>query len=543
MLLSDDHLRDSMSTTEVIRHLANNGTTDIASDVISTETTEVWRTLMAVYLGAILFLSLTFNGTLCLLFYKKTHLLSVSNCFVLNLIHLEYSGTWCQVQGFLFTVLVVTQQLALLTISLDRNYAIMNSLRYPNVFTQSLCLGLVFLSWLFGIVISIPPVLDSGLGQYKFHKNHFICSLDWSYNTNYLVVFSVLSFGLPIFAQSICYVRIFLAAVGHNKRSAKVTPWVSQTNTRTNIESEQSSSSTEYSEAANGSMECKAVRTILIIGAAFLICWVPYFVECFETMNGAITDSNFSAAAICFLFSSGILNPLIYAYMNRITRREIGRFVCGSSSQRDSDDFVSTSMSTHTSVWDIQNRNRPRSLAATNDMATIHEHPEESVVQLDDKNPSVQIPTPVKETRSPGGKSVKQCEKIFVKTESARTLNSTEIIVEPMQEGCDVVKQKSVEQNTSNTVENAKKISDKIQDNSHWSVIKSEKFKEERRRSSYSKEQADGYFSKGKRRRKRDCGSFLYFEHEAEIRSRKTRPDRISVDHVQSISVGKFPNL
>ncbi|KAH3827105.1 hypothetical protein DPMN_129034 [Dreissena polymorpha] len=60
--------------------------TSTPGDALTIETTEVWRTLMAVYLGAILFLSLTFNGTLCMLFYKKTHLLSVSNCFVLNLI-------------------------------------------------------------------------------------------------------------------------------------------------------------------------------------------------------------------------------------------------------------------------------------------------------------------------------------------------------------------------------------------------------------------------------------------------------------------------
>lgn len=57
----------------------------VADYVTVPPSSDIWRTLMAVYLGAILFLSLTFNGTLCLLFYKKTHLLSISNCFVLNL--------------------------------------------------------------------------------------------------------------------------------------------------------------------------------------------------------------------------------------------------------------------------------------------------------------------------------------------------------------------------------------------------------------------------------------------------------------------------
>ena len=46
---------------------------------------EVWSTLMAIYLGTVILLSLLLNGTLCLVFYKKQHLLSISNCFVLNL--------------------------------------------------------------------------------------------------------------------------------------------------------------------------------------------------------------------------------------------------------------------------------------------------------------------------------------------------------------------------------------------------------------------------------------------------------------------------
>jgi len=89
-----------------------NGTNDTDPDTIQPNS-DIWRTLMAVYLGAILFLSLTFNGTLCLLFYKKTHLLSISNCFVLNLTAcqlckycLEYTSF---VFGFVCVYFVCTQ--------------------------------------------------------------------------------------------------------------------------------------------------------------------------------------------------------------------------------------------------------------------------------------------------------------------------------------------------------------------------------------------------------------------------------------------------
>lgn len=41
--------------------------------------------LMALVVGVILALSLAMNSVVCLVFYKKTYLLSVSNSFVLNL--------------------------------------------------------------------------------------------------------------------------------------------------------------------------------------------------------------------------------------------------------------------------------------------------------------------------------------------------------------------------------------------------------------------------------------------------------------------------
>ena len=58
---------------------------NVTGSCFTSTTDEVWGTLMAVYLGTIMMLSVVFNGTICLVFYKKPHLLSISNCFVLNL--------------------------------------------------------------------------------------------------------------------------------------------------------------------------------------------------------------------------------------------------------------------------------------------------------------------------------------------------------------------------------------------------------------------------------------------------------------------------
>ena len=465
----------------------------------------------------------------------------------------EYSGTLCNVQGFFFTVLIVTQQLALLIISIDRNYAIMNSLRYPNVFTQTLCIILITFSWLFAFVISAPPLLNSGLGQYNFHKTYFLCTLDWTVYSGYLVSFAVIVFGIPISVQSLCYIRIFIAAVGHTKRTAKVNPWVGRSS-RQQIENESSSGSNGSTEPSSSSMECKAVRTIFIIALAFVTCWVPYFIESFVSLRGYSTSPTFSAAVICFLFSTGILNPLIYAFMNRVTRREIGRFVCGNSASNDSDEFVSTSMSTHTSNWSSQNNKfRGRNIGVGNtDMHTIIEENEDSsvfakeVANLADPAALPSVKTEPKPSKKP---SITHTEKITVHTDSHTSTNSTEIVVETADETLtNTVVDASVRPSTSKdksvSIGSARVLGD-----SHWKIVNSDKFKEERRRYSSKQFNADLYFGKQKRRTRRDCGSFLFFEHTdqfptlSKTRREKNRPERFSVDHIQSVSVGKFPTF
>ena len=449
---------------------------------------------------------------------------------------LVYAGTWCHVQGFLFTTLVVTHQLALLTISLDRNYAIMNSLRYPTVFTQSLCISLVVVSWLAGVFVSIPPLLDSDVGEYKFHKNHFLCSLDWTRNKSYLVAFSIFAFGLPILAQSVCYIRIFLAAIGHSKRTAKVTPWTN------NSEATRSDSETmgepigEQSESVHMSMECKAVRTILIIAAAFVVCWVPFFVECFETMNGRDIEASFSAATICLLYSTGILNPLIYAYMNRITRREIGRFVCGSAVSHDTDDdFGSTSQSTHTSTWGTQHRLPSRSIGTGNDMCTIHEHPEESAFQAESPRRSASKDPPAGPSASPDDANITHSQKFVLCTDSTKTVNSTEIKVEPINVE---IQNDELEQGLHESKE-TKTQTFQASGTSRWNIVKNATLTD-----SGHGDEGRQYFSKRSRRKKRDCGSFLVFENDSSTSDkRKRRSGRISLDQTHRISLGRSPSF
>lgn len=455
-----------------------------------------------------------------------------------------YTGHWCEAQGFFFTVVMVAQQLALLTISLDRNYAIMNSLRYLNVFTQRLCSILIACSWLLSVLVSIPPLLNSDMGNYVFHENQFYCGLDWTTNANYLISFSVLTFGIPLVIQSFCYIKIFFAAVGHSKRSSKVQPFPGR-RTTSEIKSD---SSNDYS-VRRKSVECKAVKTILVIALAYSICWVPYFVDSFLTLKGKDINSNFSAASICFVFSSSIFNPMIYAYMNRVTRHEIGIFVCGISALNDSGDAASTS-SAYSTTWALSRIRSKGHGPMLNEMGTIMEETEvdESVFCAPRSVNNLNIACCESSTtlQSQGTRSIRHAETIIVKADNCFQIDE-QVNCQSTHVHARTIPTIILPPASDSNVKPSTKCSRKTLKDTAWNIVKSDKFNDERRKCTKSVKSS---FTKGRQGSNADCGSFLYFENKSNMAATKSKkkrevrtPHRYSVDHVQSISVGNYPSL
>ena len=473
---------------------------------------------------------------------------------------MTYSGPWCQIQGFFSTVVIVTLQLNLLVISLDRNYAIMNSLRYTSVFTQRLCTIFTSGSWAVAIVLSIPPLFKEGMGEYTFQPYQFICALDWGTDAGYLIAFSIIAFIFPILVESRCYIRIFIAAVSHTKNTARVYPSISVTRS-TKLMRDNASDSSESSDGASSvdskhhAAGCKAVRTIFLTALFYSICWVPYFTSSSLKAIYHITFPHLSAASICLLYSSGILNPIIYVYLNRVIRREIGKFLCGSTSQSESDDFLSTSMSNFSSakqavsVWSAQ-RIRSRSAGGQiNEMGTIVEESED---------------TAVIETRSEcnlhlGASSSHDIENVRHKLTTQTRSNDNDdrndtkspAIIDKFIGTCETSVQSSDVVVFGKTTLKCKQdsfIASKTESRTKDNISN---IPQSHRRTSRSNSFA--YFSSAKRRKKRDCGSFLYFEHDdifkklqeardSEKMSEKARKnERYSLDH--KISMSSLPKI
>ncbi|XP_061196831.1 G-protein coupled receptor 161-like [Saccostrea echinata] len=362
--------------------------------------------LMALIVGVILALSLAMNSVVCLVFYKKTYLLSVSNSFVLNLSCCQlclsvlvapfvlasifstkwaFDDTFCKVQGYFFTICIIAIQFSLMIISIDRNYAIINSLRYPYVFTPKLGHFLIASAWILSVIIALPPLV--GWGSYIYIPDQYLCGINWKSGKQFLLFLVVVCFLIPLLVQSWCYLSIFKAAIGQTKRRSRVYPSMPSTVRDPPSNSSDSSDLSQSVQVQYRNVECKAVRTILLIAFAYALCWVPFLTIIISHLRDDAFTSEVNSFAICLVFCTGIVNPIIYAFMNRVTRHEINKFFCDTINKgngrtttgNDSDDFYSTTMTTYSSskqnvvVWTTQKMRSKHPAACNIEMNTIQE--------------------------------------------------------------------------------------------------------------------------------------------------------------------------
>ena len=401
--------------------------------------------------------------------------------------------------------------------------------------------------------MAIPPLARAGLGKYNFQKHQYICSLDWTSGHAYLGIFSSVAFLIPILIQGCCYLKIFMAALGHSKRSRRVHPWVTQSSSKFQdgpSESSESSDSINSSMGPSRATECKAVRTIFLIAIAYCICWVPYFTDAYLLLKSKETKSSLSSAAICLVFTTSVLNPVIYAYMNRVTRRVIGRFLCGNPVQPEADDYISTSMSTFSTAkqvavgWPLPERHRSRSTGGifSNEMDTILEETESNCCETrSEGNFPICDPkahAPAHATHSDPLSSFNPHQRHGVVSEQDVQTDK----IRPVQ--YDFVRADE-ERVTDDKVNQGVKLKVRQKDGSLWNIVKSEKFCEEKRKTNRSNS-CGTESSKYRKRKSRDCGSFLFFQNDDQLRAklksirRAMSRSEMSVDH--NILVTELPD-
>ncbi|XP_055523706.1 5-hydroxytryptamine receptor 1-like [Wyeomyia smithii] len=247
-----------------------------------------------------------------------------------------------------FDVLSCTASiLNLCAISVDRYWAITKPLEYGVKRTPRRMIALIVLVWLVAACISLPPLLI--LGNEHMTNGHPSCSV--CQNFFYQIYATLGSFYIPLAVMLFVYFQIFRAArriVNEEKRAQTRLDTV--VNGSATPEKKLGPCKSVLVNAPHHhkrlrfqlAKERKASTTLGIIMSAFTICWLPFFILALVRPFLGDDHPTLSSVFLWLGYANSLLNPIIYATLNRDFRKpfqEILYFRCSSLNNMMREDF------------------------------------------------------------------------------------------------------------------------------------------------------------------------------------------------------------
>ncbi|XP_061660317.1 histamine receptor H2b [Syngnathoides biaculeatus] len=305
------------------------------------------------WLVLVSFIVLTIGGNalVCLAVGLSRRLWRIANCFVVSLavtdllmglLVLPFSatlelrswrwplgGTMCNIYVSLDVLLCAASILSLLAISVDRYLAISAPLNYSARITPARVTLAIVAIWALSLAVSFVPIhlgwntvdyrvqhLDWHVGQE--HEEGRYCQFEW--NNNYIILYVLCSFYLPLVIMCGMYLCIFRVARQQVRRIRATTP-----------------SFARMASTAAIAKEHKATMTLAAVLGAFVICWFPYFT--FFTRTGIEEQKNppttLHSVLLWLGYFNSVLNPILYPALNRDFRKAYAELLfCRESSRR-----------------------------------------------------------------------------------------------------------------------------------------------------------------------------------------------------------------
>ncbi|KAH7960720.1 hypothetical protein HPB49_022530 [Dermacentor silvarum] len=316
--------------------------------------------------------SVAVNGLVFVLFYQRPSVRMTSNKFVLNMaiVHLLqtfivlpfvfvsimfqewiFGDVWCKIHGTVSVCLTMANVFSILLIAVDRNCAVNSPLHYSMTITKKRTSGLIVSTWVFAVLLSLPPLV--GVSDIQYQESWAMCTVTW-YDTglltiSYSCVICVVGFLLPFVRITWIYASMFRAARRNSARAR-----LHNINTSSNEMSPPSSAgldggghpplyvhrraawSKRTSSLSQASSlfgdEWKAVRTGVLVVVSFTACFLPFFSMTLVEPHARTRKTalrNLPAISMLFLFCSSLISPYLYVIRNKAMRKHVRKmFTC-----------------------------------------------------------------------------------------------------------------------------------------------------------------------------------------------------------------------
>ncbi|XP_040094680.1 trace amine-associated receptor 7a-like [Oryx dammah] len=222
-------------------------------------------------------------------------------------LHSSFEGSFCYASIY-----------HLCFISLDRYIAVTDPLVYPTRFTVSVSGMCIVFSWLFPIIYTFS-LLGTGVNAAGLEDlvSALTCvgGCQIAVNQSWVLV-NFLLFFIPTLVMIVLYSKIFLIA---KQQARKIE----------NLSNKTGQCSESFQDRV-AKRERKAARTLGVAVLAFLISWLPYFLDSIiDAFLGFITPTYVYEILVWIAYYNSAMNPLIYAYFYPWFQKAIKLVVTG----------------------------------------------------------------------------------------------------------------------------------------------------------------------------------------------------------------------
>ena len=273
-------------------------------------------------------LSLGGNVLVCITVYRRSVLRTITNMFIVSICvtdillasvampltlgsltvdYWPFGELVCQIQGFSIHLLVF-QSLQIITLTAtNRNLSVVRPWLYKRIFSKRNTLIIIFAVSILTAVI-MGALVVSLSSRYVFHPGKVICVMTFptiNYSLQFTVVFSLLFVVFPSIIIFGCYLRVLRTIRRHRRQY-------------------DSSRGEHDSKSILSREEVKISKIVFIIILGFLFCWLPcVIIDIIDSTRARWLPRQVYMFYTFLAYTSAVLNPWIYGFMNKLVRREI----------------------------------------------------------------------------------------------------------------------------------------------------------------------------------------------------------------------------
>ena len=250
---------------------------------------------------------------------KDSRLKRVTNIFILNLALTDifmatmympfwvislhsgswiFSEKWCQLSAAILSILGTTSHLNMGLIAFNRYVRVVKPAMYSILFPSKRMARLYCaLLWIASTLVATPPLY--GWGKIAYHPSFAICTFSWKIqHISYAIVLMAVLVNGNTIAIFYSYYKIYkiLKESTHNLNAHST---------------EDGAPSSERRRT-----DIKLLKTSFAVVCTFVVTMTPGSVLAICETAGCLIPRTISLAAMYLMFTSGLVNPIIYGLMN-----------------------------------------------------------------------------------------------------------------------------------------------------------------------------------------------------------------------------------